>query len=248
MKKIFVRRGEQFEPLILNTIGVLELVHQHVLEAVLIVRAQCLVVAQQLMGPQQQLGEIHHAGAAAGFFVRGIDAHPLLLGDVGRLAELRRAPAFFLVTVDEPLRLFRRPVAFVETETLEHAPDQTVLVLGIQNLETLEQPGLLPVRAQQPVRQPVKRADPHAAHRLLEHALDARAHFGGGLVGEGHGKNGVRRYPFDAHEPGDAVREYPGFAGAGAGQYQQRAGTGGHGFALGGVEIGEQGVTSTAES
>ena len=104
------------------------------------------------------------------------------------------------------------------------------------------------MRAQQPVRQPVKRADPHAAHRLLEHAFDARAHLSGGLVGEGHGENGVRRHALDAHEPSDAVREHPGFARAGAGQHQQRPGAGGHGFALGGVEISEQGVTSTTES
>ena len=87
----------------------------------------------------------------------------------------------------------------------------------------------------------MKRADPHAAHRLLEHALDARAHLSGGLVGEGHGENGVRRHPLHTHEPGDAVRKHPGLAGTGAGQHQQRPGAGGHGLALGGVEIGEQG-------
>jgi hypothetical protein len=51
-------------------VGVLELVHQQMAKAlVLIVMQQFGVVQPQLVGAQQQLGEIDHVGALAGGFV-----------------------------------------------------------------------------------------------------------------------------------------------------------------------------------
>ncbi|MNN90184.1 hypothetical protein D3C81_2080910 [compost metagenome] len=44
--------GQQLEPLVLEHVGVLELVHQHVAEAVLVVLADGVVVAQQFVAAQ----------------------------------------------------------------------------------------------------------------------------------------------------------------------------------------------------
>jgi len=80
------------------------------------------------------------------------------------------------------------------------------------------------VGAQQAVRQPVEGADPHAANAEAEHGLDAPAHLGRSLVGEGHGQNGVRRDIQHLHQPRDPVGEHTRLAGTGAGQDQQRPG------------------------
>ena len=80
---------------------------------------------------------------------------------------------------------------------------------------------------------------PNAA-AVAQQALDAAAHLGGGLVGEGDGQHAVGG---DAHhfvEPADAVRQHAGLAGPGAGEHQQVARRGRHGLALGRVQAVEQ--------
>jgi hypothetical protein len=57
--------GQQLQPAVLQLIGVLELIDQDVPEALLVVPADRLVALQQLVGAQQQLGEIDHAFALA---------------------------------------------------------------------------------------------------------------------------------------------------------------------------------------
>ncbi|MDT4853017.1 hypothetical protein FQZ97_872710 [compost metagenome] len=103
-----------------------------------------------------------------------------------------RADALVLLPVDEPLRLARRPALLVQAELADHPLDQALLVVGIENLEVLGQPGFLPVRTQQAVGQAVEGADPHAGGIDAEHLFDARAHLCGGLVGEGHRQDAVR--------------------------------------------------------
>ena len=49
---------QQFEPVVLDAVGVLELIHQNVPEAVPVVGQQRLVAVQALQAAQQQLGEI----------------------------------------------------------------------------------------------------------------------------------------------------------------------------------------------
>jgi len=70
--------------------------------------------------------------------------------------------------------------------------------------------------------------------------VGARAHLAGGLVGEGHGEDAVRRHAQHLIEPGDAVGQDPGLAGAGAGQHQIVSRRRGHRLTLGRVEIVEQ--------
>ncbi len=73
-----------------------------------------------------------------------------------------------------------------------------------------------------------------------EHLLDAVAHFGGGLVGEGHRQNAVRRGILDLDQPGNAVHQHAGFTGAGTGQHQLAAHTRGNSLALGIIKRGNQ--------
>ena len=69
--------GEQHEPFVLDGVRVLEFVDEHVPEALAVVVQQRRVVAPYFVGAQQQLGEIHDAGAPAGLLVGLIDPDQL---------------------------------------------------------------------------------------------------------------------------------------------------------------------------
>jgi hypothetical protein len=70
----------------------------------------------------------------------------------------------------------------------------------------------------------------------VQQLLDALAHLGGSLVGEGHRQDRVQRGAFDLIQPGDPVHQYAGLARASASQYQLTAQRRGHGLALSIVE------------
>ena len=71
-------------------------------------------------------------------------------------------------------------------------------------------------------------------------AVAARAHFAGGLVGEGDGKDRPRRGVLDFEQPADAMSQHARLAGAGAGQHQIVAGWRADRFALRRVQVVEQ--------
>ncbi len=219
----FAAHGEKAQPGVLHGVGVLELVDQDVPEALLVVRQQAGVVAPQVQGAQQQLGEIDHPGAGAGGLVGFVDAAHGGQEQVAAGLDAGRADAFVLLAVDEPLGLLGRPALLIQAQLADHPLDQPLLVIGVENLEVLDQLGFLPVRPQQAVRQAVEGADPHAGRALAEHVLDAMAHLGRRLVGEGHRQNAVRRDVQALDKEGDAVHQHAGLAGAGTGQHQLMA-------------------------
>ncbi|MNM52321.1 hypothetical protein D3C81_633980 [compost metagenome] len=228
--------GQQSQPGVLHGVGILELVDQHMAEAPLVVFEQAGVVAPQVQGAQQQLGEVDDAGALAGCLVGFIDAAHGAQEQVTTGLDMLRAQAFVFLAVDEPLRLARRPALFIQAQLADHPLDQALLVVAVEDLEVLVQPRLLPVRAQQAVRQAVEGAYPHAGRVDAHQLLDTLAHLGSGLVGEGHRQDRVRRGLLDLDQPGDAVHQHTGLAGAGTGQDQLTTNGGRYGLALGVVE------------
>ena len=78
----------------------------------------------------------------------------------------------------------------VEVERLEHPADETILVVGVEDLEVLGQACIQMVGPQQAVGYAVEGAYPHAAHAVADHFLDPAAHLGRRLVGKGHGDDG----------------------------------------------------------
>ncbi len=79
---------------------------------------------------------------------------------------------------------------------------------------------------------------------MTEQLVDALAHFAGGLVGEGDGEDGVGRDVFLLDQPGDAMGDDAGFAGAGAGEDEQGALGSLDSGALFGIEMVEERVQS----
>ena len=217
----FSRAGEELQPAVLQPVRVLELVDEDVPEAVAVMLAQRLVARQELVGAQQELREIDHAFALALLVVRGVDLDHAPRHFVVGL-DVLRAPPFLLVRRDEPGRLPRRIALLVEVHAFHEALDDRELVLRVEDLKKMRQPGLAVVRAQHAVAQAVKSADPHAARVDRQHRRDAREHLLGGLVGESHRQEPVRAHLPGLYQPRDARRQHARFAAAGAGEYQRR--------------------------
>ena len=68
----------------------------------------------------------------------------------------------------------------------------------------------------------------HISGGLADHLVQAIAHLGGGLVGEGHGKDLPRGDTLVLDQPGDAVRDHPRLPRAGTREHEQWAGSRGH--------------------
>ncbi len=188
------------------------------------------------MGTQQQFGKVHHAAAPTRLLIGLIDAHQLCLHRIALSVDMFGAQPFVLAGVDEPLRLLRRPVGFIELQLAQHTAHHSVLIVGVEDLKALGQTGLVPVLAQQAVGDAVEGAHPHAAGGHLQQGFDTPAHLPCGLVGKGHRENAEGRDAFGPNQPGDAVRKHPGLTAAGTGEDQQITGRSTDCLALGLVQ------------
>src|SRR5258708_2317683 len=231
-ERLTALRSQQHEPLVLNGIGVLELIHQHMLEARPVVLQQRRVVAPELVGAQEQFREIHHARSLAGVFVRLIDLDQLAPRRVAVILDVLRSVPFVLLRIDEPEDFARNPAGLVKIERLQYFAQHARLILGIQNLKALRQSGFAPMDAQQPVRQTVKGPQPHGAARHAQQGFDAPSHFARTLVGRGDRQDAVGRCPLDLDQPREPMDQYPRLAAAGAREYQGSTQGRGHGFPL----------------
>jgi hypothetical protein len=80
--------GKQFHPAVLDGIGVLELIDEHMPEALPVVIQQRGLVAPQFKCAQQQLREVDHAGARAGLLVVRVQADQLAAGRIVAVLEV----------------------------------------------------------------------------------------------------------------------------------------------------------------
>lgn len=237
---VAVAARQQADPGVLDAVGILEFVHQHVGETLAVVVEDMRLVQPQLVRAQQQLGEIHQPGAIAGFLIGLIDAQPGGLYRVVVGLDVLRAQALVFLAVDVPHRLTRRPLLLIDVQRLDDALEQPQLVVAVEDLEILRQVGFQVVGAQQTMRQAVEGADPHAALAGADQMFDTVAHFRRRLVGEGHRHDRIRRTVLHRQQPGDAMHQYPRLAAARPGQNQQVAARRRHGFTLFFIQAVEQ--------
>ena len=126
--------GNQFQPGVLQLVGVLELVDQNVIEAVLVVLAQDFVVLQHFVAAEHEFGKIDHAFALADFVVFGVALNHAACVRIGR-AQDGSAQAGFFLRVDKALQRTRRDDFFGDVEAFEQAFDQGKLVTAVEDLE-----------------------------------------------------------------------------------------------------------------
>jgi len=226
-EEIVALRQQLAQPQVLDAVGVLELVHQHVAEALTVVGGHLRILAEQLQGAQQQVAEVHQAAAVQGGLVAAVQLH-----DLGVIVAARRhlggGQGVLLEAVDGPLHPAGVVGLVVHPGLLDHSLHRALLVLGVQDLEIAGQLEGGGVGAQDAVAQAVEGADPQVGHADAQQLLHPFAHLAGGLVGEGHRQDGAGGLAQVAHQVGDAVGEHAGLAAAGSGQDQAGAGGQGH--------------------
>ena len=103
------------------------------------------------------------------------------------------------------LRLPRRRKVVLFQEPLDHPR----LIISVIDREALGQPDRFAIAAQHSRAEAVEGAHRYVACRLANHLVQAVAHLGGGLVGEGHGEDLPRGDALMLNQPGDAVRDHP---------------------------------------
>ena len=97
------------------------------------------------------------------------------------------------------------------------------------------------VRTQQAVAQAVEGTNPHATHVVRQHGRQARCHFLGSLVGEGHGHDAAGRDLPGLQQPSNARGQHPRLARTSARQHQRMALRQGHSRALFVIQALQQG-------
>ena len=235
--KIAMFFRQQMDQLELRGVGVLVLVHHHLLIVGAAGRQRLRVFAEQPQGQQNEVVKIHRVAGVQG----GLVAFLHMFGQGHHVRIGKHGGAF--------------PAIFVPAQQAEHGAgvglfplhgnlgqdffDGPQLFGFVVNDEVAFVPQLLNVLAQNPDAQGMEGADGGTfglvvrvpGLRAGQELVDPGLHFPGGLVGEGDGQDVVRG-GFLGDQVGDAEGDHARLAGAGAGQDQDRPAQGFHRLAL----------------
>ena len=241
---------QQPQPQILGDVGVLVLVDQDVLEALLVLPQHVRLLAEQADVLDQQIAEIGGVEHLQPLLIGDVELLALAAGEARALAgrHLVGRQAAVLPAVDQAGEHARRPALLVDVLGLEQLLDQPDLVVDVEDGEIGLQPDQLGVPAQDLAADRVEGAEPgHALDHAADHGADALLHLARGLVGEGDGEDLRRPGPPGGEDVGDARGQHPGLAGPRAGQHQHRPVERHHRLALLRIEVLEIGRRPPAD-
>ena len=233
-----MRLRQQPEPEILRDVGVLILVHQQVLEALLIVGEHVLVPGEEGEVVQQQVAEVDGVHRAQPLLIGGVELGRPPVGVVGAVCARhlvdREAPV--LPALDDDGEGARRPALLVDVLGADELLEQADLVVGVEDGEVWLEPRKLGVAAQDAGGDGMEGAEPEAGGGAADQPLHPADHLARRLVGEGDRQHLAGPGAAGGEDMGEPRGEHPGLAGAGAGQHQQRTIERFHRLALLGVE------------
>ena len=205
-RQVAVLGGQQLQQLVLGDVGVLELVHQHVAEALLVGGEHVRVLLEQPHRLQDQVVEVHGVGLGQPPLVE-----PVGLG--GLLLEPAQRPVGRGLGVDQLVLPGahgvahgpgRQPLGVV----VEPAADLGHQPLGVALVVDAEGGGVAQVRpaaAQHADAGRVEGRHPHRLHHRPDQVPQPFLHLPGRLVGEGDGQHGRGRHPLVLDQVRDPV-------------------------------------------
>ena len=166
---------QQPQPQVLDHVGVLVLVDQHVPEAVLVLRQHVRVLAEQPQAFEQQVAEIGGVEDLQPLLIGGVELLPLAVGEGAGLAGRHAGgiEAAVLPAVDEVREAARRPALVVDVLGLQHLLEQADLVVGVEDGEARLQADQFGVAAQDLGADRVEGAEP--GHALGHRSRPGRA-------------------------------------------------------------------------
>ena len=210
---------------ILDSVGVLVLIHEHIAKAPAIGIAHTRVAIEQLQGFEQQIIEVQSIlicqtlGIDIPHLAKDLLVHARTIVDHKGLGLVRG----LVFLVRNPTAHRRRAKAFrIKTKLLDDLLDQLISIRGVVDRKV---PGewrqVLDVPAQDARTHGVKGADPGALE-VGQQTIYSLAHLFGSLVGEGDRQDLFRADPGLGHQPCDAMGHHPGLARAWSREDQQR--------------------------
>ena len=238
---VAVLLGQHHDQLVLCPVGVLELVDEHVAEAVPVVGQHVGVGAEHVDGDHEQVVEVHGAVGQQSALVLLVHLGDAPLEDrLGPLVVGVEVDEVVLGVADDGVHRARRETLGVDVQVAQDVGREALRVSLVVDGEVRAVPQALGVPAQDADTGGVERRDPHLLGNGTHQALHPALHLVCRLVGEGDGQHLERRDALLLDEPGDAVGEDPRLPRPGAGDDQQRAAGVGYRLTLDGVEILEQ--------
>ncbi|VDO17540.1 unnamed protein product, partial [Brugia timori] len=218
-REVAARARQRLEHLVLGGVGVLVFVHQDVAQRGLPLVAHFLEVAQQLERHADQVVEVHALIGGQALLVARHDGGRDALVVVGRDGlGLGRVQAHVLPLADGPLPDARGGEVAGAARVLEDLGH----VVGIEDAELRLQAQHRAVLAHHAHAQRVEGADHHLLGIAPDQPLGALAHLGGGLVGEGDGRDPLGLEP-GLDQARDLVRDHPRLARARAREHEAGA-------------------------
>ena len=232
--------AEQDHELVLGDVGVLVLIDEDLLEAVLVVLEHVGTLPEHAHGPDEEVVEVHR--------VRGHEAPLVLAIGLGDAALVDGpGPRFEGGGVDQ-VRLGRaddaehgpgREALLVDAEVVEDMLDEPAAVAVVVDRETMPVADPVRVAAQHANTGGVEGRHPHPGGVGTDELDDAPSHLVGRLVREGDGEYPPRLHARD-DEAGDAPGQDPGLARPGPGDHDERAALVQHRLALGRVQVRDE--------
>ena len=241
---IAVALRQQPEPQVLRHVGVLVLVHQHVLELLLVLGKHVRIFLEQAQALEQQVAEVDGVQHLQPRLIVGIELRALAVAIGGAFAgrHLVRRQAAVLPAVNVSGELAGRPALLIDALGLDELLQQAQLIVGVENREVRLQANQLGVAAKHLHAYGVEGAEPgHALDHAADEAANALLHFARGLVGEGDGEDLAGPRLALGEDVGKPGGQHPRLAGARTRQHQQRAVQRFDGGALLGVERAQVG-------
>ena len=184
--------GQQARQQILQMVGVLILVNEHVAELVLVVFPGRSIGLQQADRVQDDVVEVQSIGAAQSLVVKCIyftdsDFTPFSVA-LPFLRKHRRSLHLVLGGGNHRQDLPDGKGLLVQTQFLQNILDHPLAVVGIVDGEVAGKAQLIDITPQDPHAGGVERSGPHVPGLLPQHLLQTLLQLVGGLVGEGNGQ------------------------------------------------------------
>ena len=221
--QIAVAARQQVDELVLHPVGVLILVHEHVLPATLVVLEDAREALEELHGLQQDVAEVEGIDVDQDLLVGGVEFRVEFVVHVTCVAgRLRRQHPGVLPLVDAPAqtaRIVDLGIEAVPPQRLLRNGETVRFVVDDEAAAALEVPDVAPQDAD---AHGVEGSDRQLARIRSEQLHHALAHLAGRLVGERDGEDALGRDAADGDQIGDATRQHPRLAAARSGQHEQR--------------------------
>ncbi len=231
--------GQQAQPEILGDVRVLVLVHQDVLEPVLVVGQYFGVFGEDRQVVQQQVAEIGGVQRAQPVLVVAVEIDQATAREIAgiRRRDLVRCERTIFPALDHAHEDACGPALVVDVLRLEQLLEQPHLVVGIEDGEIVAQADKFGVAAQDARTERMEGAEPDRLCRPAHEVCHPLAHFAGRLVREGDRKHLVGTRAPEPQEMGKPRRQHTGLSRACARKHQDRPVQRLDSLALGRVEL-----------